>query len=70
MTKLARTIYEGSRAWNGHYADGKAHIEVRAGAQGQGKLLWHKAYNPDTEWYNQGIAEAHAFCEANGFKED
>ena len=65
----ARIIYEGDRAWNGQHADGLAHIEVRTGAQGQGKKVWEKAYNPETNWYDQGIEEARAFCRAQGYRE-
>ena len=68
-TGLARIIYEGSQAWNGKHADGLAHMEVWTGAQGRGKRIWEKAYDSKTNWYDQGIEEARAFCEAHGYKE-
>ena len=65
-TKTSRKVsilYEGSRAWNGIHKDNKAHFEVWY----RGRLIWSQEYDPETDWYNTGLAEARKWCDENGY---
>ena len=56
-------IYEGSRAWNGIHGDGRAHMELRH----KGRLIWHQSYDPNIDWYEQGLKDARQWCSENGW---